>query len=163
MSESQSRYTDEFKDPLQNYDPKGYSDALEEVLAEGNVKDIICSPHVEIQADSSVFQALQVLNELRVASLLVMDHDRLVGVFTERDVLECVVHDFDALKNESVRNVMTADPIVVYDTDSPAAALAAIAVASYRHVPVLDANDRVVGIISPQRLFSFIEKHIQAE
>ena len=150
----------EFMDPLENYDPKVYNDPLERALAEGKVTDIESKPYVEIEPEASVYRALQVLAGLKTASLLVVDQGRLVGVFTERDALEKVVERYDQVKDLPVREVMTADPVVVYETDPPAAALSAIAIAGYRHVPVLGMNGQVVGMISPRRVFSYIEQQL---
>ncbi len=150
----------EFRDPLENYDPKVYDDPLEKALAEGKVTDIESKPYVEIEPEVSVFRALQVLTGLKVASLLVVDKGVLVGVFTERDALEKVAERYHQIKDLPVREVMTADPVVVHETDPPAAALSAIAVAGYRHVPVLAINGRVVGMISPRRVFSYIDQRL---
>ncbi len=150
----------EFQDPLENYDPKVYDCPLEKALAEGKVTDIESKPYVEIEPEASVFRALQVLAGLKVASLLVVDKRQLVGVFTERDALEKVVERYHQVKDLPVRDVMTANPVVVYETDPPAAALNAIAVAGYRHVPILAMDGRVVGMISPRRVFSYIERQL---
>ena len=148
----------EFQDPLKNYDPKVYHDPLEKALAEGKVADIELKPFVEIEPEASVLRALQVLSGLKTASLLVVDKGHLVGVFTERDALEQVAERYDQVKDTPVSNVMTASPVVVYETDPPATALNAIAIAGYRHVPVLDVHEQVVGMISPRRVFSYIEQ-----
>jgi CBS domain-containing protein len=149
----------EFQDPLENYDPKTYQDRLEEALAEETVAAIRSRPYAEISPDKTVYGALQALAGLKVASLLVVEDHKLVGVFTERDALERVASRYLEVKDLPVREVMTANPVVVYETDPAGAALSAIAVAGYRHVPVLDIEEKVVGVISPHRVFEFIQKH----
>jgi CBS domain-containing protein len=146
----------DFEDPLNNYEPRKYSDAIQEALAEETVAAIRSRPYAEISPDNSVYGALQALAGLKVASLLVVEDGRLVGVFTERDVLERVALRFREIKQLSVRDVMTSEPVVVYDTDPAGAALSAIAVAGYRHVPVVDVRNAVVGVISPRRAFEFL-------
>jgi CBS domain-containing protein len=146
----------DFVDPLSDYEPREYSDALREALAEENVSAIRSRPYAEISPDKSVYSALQALAGLKVASLLVVDDGRLVGVFTERDVLERVALRSDETKRMTVREVMTSNPVVVHETDPAGAALSAIAVAGFRHVPVLDVRNVVVGVISPRRVFEFL-------
>jgi len=146
----------DFVDPLSDYEPREYSDALREALAEENVSAIRSRPYAEISPDKSVYSALQALAGLKVASLLVVDDGRLVGVFTERDVLERVALRSDETKRMTVREVMTSNPVVVHETDPAGAALSAIAVAGFRHVPVLDVRNAVVGVISPRRVFEFL-------
>jgi CBS domain-containing protein len=159
MSKLEHYTGDDWEDPLCNYEPREYADALEEALAEKTVAGIPSKPYAEIPPDKTIFGALQALSGLKVASLLVVDKGRLVGVFTERDVLEKVSMRFDEVKDLPVREVMTANPIVIYETDPAASALSAIAAAGYRHVPVLDINETVVGVISPRRVFSFLQGH----
>ena len=151
----------EFEDPLSNYEPAVYRDKLEEVLAEETVANVPTRPYAEISPDKSVYSALQVLAGLNVASLLVVEQGQLVGVFTERDALERVTPRRGELRSLAVREVMTTNPVVVYETDPVGAALSAIAVAGYRHVPVLDVNDRVVGIVSPRRVLAFLEERFR--
>jgi len=64
---------------------------------------------------------------------------------------------FDEVKDRPVREVMTSNPVVVYESDPAGAALSAIAVAGFRHVPVVDLNGAVVGVISPRRVFEFLQ------
>jgi CBS domain-containing protein len=86
-----------------------------------------------------------------------VEKGKLVGVFTERDALERVAVRYHEVRSLPVREVMTSNPIVVYETDPAGTALSAIAVAGYRHVPVLDVHERVVGVISPRRVFAFLQ------
>ncbi len=146
----------DFVDPLSNYEPREYSDAIQEVLAEETVAAIRSRPYAEISSDKSIYNALQALSGLKVASLLVVENDRLVGVFTERDVLERVALRFHDVKQLPVREAMTSNPVVVHETDPAGAALSAIAVAGFRHVPVVDVKGAVVGVISPRRVFEFL-------
>jgi CBS domain-containing protein len=151
----------EFQDPLENYEPSEYKDRLEEALAEETVAAIRSKPYAEISPDKTVYSALQVIAGLKVASLLVVENGTLVGVFTERDALERVVSQYHGVKHLPVCDVMTSTPVVVYETDPAGAALSAIAVAGYRHVPVLDVHDKVVGVISPHRVFEFIQERFE--
>jgi CBS domain-containing protein len=151
----------EFEDPLSNYEPTVYAGVLEEALAEETVAAIQTKPYAEISPDKSVYGALQALAGLKVASLLVVERGRLVGVFTERDALERVAARYQEVKSMPVREVMTTDPVVVYETDPAGTALSAIAVAGYRHVPVLDIAERVVGVVSPRRMMLFLQERFQ--
>jgi CBS domain-containing protein len=150
----------DFIDPLSNYEPREYSNPLREALAEENVSAIRSRPYAEISPDKSIYSALQALAGLKVASLLVVEDGRLVGVFTERDVLERVALRSVDTKRTKVRDVMTSNPVVVHETDPAGAALSAIAVAGFRHVPVLDVRNAVVGVISPRRVFEFLQRRM---
>lgn len=151
--------TEEFQDPLQNYEPKKYADALEQALAEETVAAIQHRPAATVTPDTPVCEAVKKLATLHVACLLIEDQGQLVGVFTDRDVLVKVALESDKMKNQPVSSVMTQNPVFVYESDSAAAALAVMAVSGFRHVPVTDLQKNVVGIVSPQRVTEFLRSH----
>ncbi len=152
-----------FEDPLNNYEFCAYDDELERVLAEELMEVVPAQPCAQIASKTTIRAAVEMLKQLSISSLLIVDDGRLVGIFTERDVLEKVAEQFPKLADHPVANVMTADPLVVYTGDSAGIALAAIAAAGYRHVPVLNEVDQVVGIVSPRRAFAFLESRFESE
>jgi CBS domain-containing protein len=153
------KQAEEFQDPLQNYDPKVYNDPLEKALAEETVGAIQSTPVAMVTPETPVHAALQTLARLKVSCLLIEDQSKLVGVFSDRDVLERVALEYDQVKDRPVRELMTANPVVVYESDSAAAALSIMAVSGFRHVPVTKVDGTIVGIISPQRVTEFLRKH----
>lgn len=153
----------EFQDPLENYEPKEFTDPLERALAEETVDAIQSTPYASVPADTSIEEAVKELALLHVACLLVEEEGKLVGVFTNRTVLDRVVLEFDDIKNRPVREVMTPNPIFVYETDSSAAALAVMAVSGFRHVPVLSTDEKILGIVSPQRITAFLLQHVKPD
>lgn len=152
---------DEFQDPLENYDPPSYSDPLEEALAEQLVTEIQATPYATVNQETPISEALGKLVGDDIACLLVADDDgKLVGVFSDRDVLNHVALEYDQVKNQPVSSVMTPNPVYVYQSDSAAAALSVMAVSGYRHVPVVDLKEHITGIISPQRVTQFMNQYL---
>lgn len=152
---------EEFQDPLKNYEAKEYSDPLEKALVEEEIGTIRHEPFVTISPETLVHEAVEQLAGLHVACLLVAENDKLVGVFSDRDVLTKVALEFENVRDQPVSSVMTRDPIYVYETDSAVASLTVMAMCGYRHVPVLDLHDKLVGIISPQRVTEFLQHHFK--
>lgn len=150
---------DEFQDPLENYEPREYSDPLEEALVEEEIGTIKHVPFATIPPTMPIHEAVEKLADLHVACLLVAENDKLLGLFSDRDVLSKVAFEFDTIKDKPVSEVMTEKPIYVYENDSAVAALSVMAMCGYRHVPVMDLNDNLVGIISPQRVTDFLQEH----
>ncbi len=151
---------DEFQDPLKNYDPKVYCDPLMKALAEEKVTSVQYRPVAAISPQTTIREAVQALSKLKVACLLIEEAGRLVGVFSDRDVLDKVALEYDTLRERPVSEVMTRDPVCVFDSDSSAAALSVMAVCGFRHVPVIDVKHQVVGIVSPQRVTEFLRKQL---
>ncbi|MDM4018498.1 CBS domain-containing protein [Roseiconus lacunae] len=145
-------------DPLSNFDPPEYRDSTAEFLAEHQVDEICSQPYLTIDAERSVEDAIAELHETGVSSLLVTREDRLIGIFTERDVLEKVAERYERVRGLPVEDFMTAAPTIVYSENPSASAVAAIAIAGHRHVPVVNMDEQLLGIVSPRRVFRFIEE-----
>ncbi len=162
MAEKSQTDPDDFVDPLSDFEPAEYSSELHRALAEDTVAAMQSSPFVQVTSETSIDDALQALEESNVSSVLVVEGEKLVGIFTERDVLEKVADRLLQLSDKPVRDVMTLNPSVVYETDPVGTAVAAIAVAGHRHVPVLTLDGRVMGIVSPKRVLHFLEEKMDA-
>jgi CBS domain-containing protein len=84
----------------------------------------------------------------QAGALIVDDAGRLVGIFTERDVLLRVVGPGLDASRTPIAQVMTADPKALTLHDRVAYALHSMAVAGYRTVPIVDAAGRPTGVIT---------------
>ena len=161
MSDDSSS-ADDFQDPLENYEPKTYDDPIEQALADETVAAIQHEPFASISPDTTVSDAVQKLAGFHIACLLVEKEGKLVGVFSHRDVLDKVALNYDELKDRPVSEVMTNNPVYVYESDPSAAALSVMAVSGYRHVPILDLDDQLYGIVSPQRVATFLHQFVSS-
>jgi CBS-domain-containing membrane protein len=151
----------EYSDPLSNYDPPEYEDDLERSLCEQPITGLQTAPFDTISPQTAMADAVRQMVELDIACLMVAEGDRLVGVLSERDVLTKAAEDWERFKQLPVAEVMTPDPVSVYETDSPAKALNIMAVGSFRHVPILDVDERVVGIVGPRRVTRFLRGYFE--
>lgn len=153
--------SEEFQDPLQNYEPKEFADPIQEALAEETVSAIHHTPVATVSPDATVREAIERLAGIHVACLLVVDDEGgLVGVFSDRDALDKVALEYDSVQDRPVSEFMTPNPVYVYETDASASALCVMAVNRHRHVPILDLDEKVVGIISPQRVTQFLHDRL---
>ena len=153
---------DEFDDPLENYAPRKHRNTLEKILAEETVAAVQSRPYTSISPDTTVEQAIKLLAVRGVACALVEEEGKLVGVFSDRDTLNKVALEYETMKHRPVRDVMTTDPVYVHESDSSAAALCVMAVMGHRHVPVLDRDHKILGIVTPQRITSFLLSRVDA-
>jgi len=160
---SEISMADEYADPLSDYEPIEYSSEICRVIAEDSVMEIQTQPFAEVSPDTTISEAVHVLYGLKVASLLIVEDGKLVGIFTERDMLEKVAERFAKLAHLPVSEVMVLQPVVVYESDPIGAALAAIAVGGYRHVPVLSLAGKVLGVVSPRRVNEFLGRRFLDE
>ena len=82
--------------------------------------------------------------------------DKLVGIFTERDVLMRVAGIVDDLSAATVWGYMTPDPVAVHADLPIAHALHLMAVHGFRHLPLVDADSRPIGVISFRDVVHFL-------
>lgn len=143
-----------------------FEDAYEDVEADENVEKISCTILTEpirglefrepicVQSDTAVRDATTAMNDARVGCVLVMEGDRLIGIFTERDILKKVVGQLDL--DSLIGEIMTPNPETVGMDDGIAYALNKMHTGGYRHIPVLDRQGRPVGVVSMRDVVRFI-------
>ncbi|HYR97148.1 MAG TPA: CBS domain-containing protein [Candidatus Binatus sp.] len=102
---------------------------------------------------ASIADAIRTMREHRVGCLLVVEESRLVGIITERDLL-LKLEQGDLTR--SVRELMTPDPEVLTLDDPIVYALNKMSVGGFRHVPLVDAARRPVGIVSVKDIIDYI-------
>jgi CBS domain-containing protein len=100
-----------------------------------------------IPVDSMVDAAVSEMNRQRVGSILVLEAKRVVGIFTERDVLTRIVATGRDPKTTSVREVMTADFLSIGEATSVEDAMQMMTDKRVRHLPVL-RGDQLLGMVS---------------
>lgn len=102
-----------------------------------------------VAALSTVADAVHVMNLHKVGSVLVTQNSRLIGIFTERDVLTRVVAAGRSPENTNVSDVMTHNPFTISPHATLDEVMEVITERRCRHLPVLDDHtSEVLGLIS---------------
>jgi len=116
-----------------------------------SVRDILAKKgsHVLMTGkDATVLQAAILMNEHKVGALVVVDGDRVAGMFTERDILQRVVAGQRDPTRTFVGDVMTTQVLCCTPATSIEEARTVMKERRIRHLPVVDAEDRLLGLIS---------------
>src|SRR5918996_5699300 len=114
------------------------------------VGDVMTRDVLRVDPTTTVAEAATMMGERRIGSALVMEAERLVGIFTERDIVRALGEHFDAA-GHPVSDWMTADPVTVPPSTPAQEALGTMLARGFRHLPVSD-GDRVLGIVSMRDL-----------
>lgn len=101
-----------------------------------------------IHPDATVFEAIKELADRNVGSLVVMDGDRVVGIFTERQYARGVYLKGKSSPDTLVRDIMETNVAYVRPEHTVAECMALMTEKRFRHLPVLDNDQRLVGIVS---------------
>jgi CBS domain-containing protein len=106
---------------------------------------------VQASADDTVRAAAKAMAEQVCGSILVMEGEHLVGIFTERDLLTRVVAAARDPDQARLRDVMTRDPETIGADEPIKEVIRRMDEFGYRYLPVLE-NGRVIGVISTRHL-----------
>jgi len=103
---------------------------------------------VYVEVSDTVLQAVKIMNQNRVGAVVVLDQGELAGIFTERDVLTQIVAAELSPHQTPVASVMTA-PVLCCSLSTHIVDVAqTMLTRRIRHLPVRDANELIVGMIS---------------
>ncbi len=100
-----------------------------------------------LRPDDSVFDALQQLSDHNVGAMMVMDKDKLVGVFSERDYTRKIALAGRSSKDTLVNEIMTSDVLTVSSEARTRDCMSLMSQKKIRHLPVVDGT-HVLGMIS---------------
>lgn len=96
---------------------------------------------------TTVYDALKVMADKEIGAVLVLEHGRPAGIFTERDYARQVILKGKASKDTAVRDVMTSRVVFVRPDQNIEECMALMTDKRVRHLPVLESND-LIGILS---------------
>ncbi len=129
------------------------------------IRDVLRSKRrgaISIESGATVGEAIERLVEHDIGSLPVVDHGRVVGIFTERDVLRGVVNCGEGFCRTRVADVMTRGPVICESEDSVHDAMGRLSAHQVGQLPVLDGDD-LVGVVSGGDLVRVLHEHAEAE
>ncbi len=102
---------------------------------------------VTCSESTTVSEAARVMKQKHMGAIMVVEQDKLIGIFTERDALFRVLAEDRDLHATRVSDVMTRNPQSIHPDKQFADALKLMHSGRFRHVPVVE-NGRAVGIVS---------------
>ena len=112
---------------------------------------------VGVTSDTSAAEAIDKMREARVGCALVIDDGKLIGIFTERDVLKKLTGKTAVPATTAVKELMSANPETLREADSVATALNKMSLGRYRHIPVRKA-DGTYAVTSIKHVLKYIAK-----
>lgn len=143
-------------------DEQQYNPSLDMRLLRRSLRTIM-KPASTVELDSTIQDAISLMQNKRFGCVLITDQKKLTGIFTERDVLKKIVGTSVDLRATSIQTVMTALPQALNEFDTIAYALNFMDLGGYRHVPIVNAEFEPVGIVSVKDIISFFVDYFADE
>ena len=126
--------------------------------AKMTLKDMIQSKPTKIvtcKRDCKVADAVSIMDGNNVGSLLILDDEqKLIGIFTERDIMHCFAKKIP-MNDEVMANVMSTKPISLDASIDISVAVNVMSEKKIRHLPVTE-DEKIIGMISYRDLVSYL-------
>lgn len=133
-------------------------------IANTPVAEVAQREVVRSSPDERVGPLIERMRELRRGNLLIESPDgKLVGIFTENDLLHRIDLDASDWREQRIGDVMTAEPVTVLQNHSIAAVMRRMEKGGFRHVPVVDASGRALGVVSIRDLLRHVVEYFPQE
>jgi CBS domain-containing protein len=114
---------------------------------------------ITVRMDTSLANVIAIMRANNIGSIIVVDENgKMVGLFTERDILNRVACQVENLDAVTIASYMTAQPMVLKPDTTIARALHLMALYGFRHLPLVDAENRPVGVVSFRDVVAYIER-----
>jgi signal-transduction protein with cAMP-binding, CBS, and nucleotidyltransferase domain len=105
-------------------------------------------PFLQASADTTVREAVRMMNEKGSGSVVVTENGELRGLFTERDLLMRLTSSNGVALDQPLAEVMTKDLVTLSDVDTIGTAVNQMALGRFRHLPVANLEGKLEGIYS---------------
>jgi len=127
------------------------------------VPDVIRDQTLQmVSPRETVRETAKLMRDKKIAAVLVMEDERLVGIITERDMTTRVIAAGLNADTTVVGSVMTANPDTLAPDDNASDAINMMRKRNYRHLPVVDGT-RVVGMVSVRDLYAVYNGELEQD
>ncbi|SFL92909.1 CBS domain-containing protein [Bradyrhizobium sp. NFR13] len=117
---------------------------------------------ISVSPSDKVSSAVQLLSQRKIGAVLVMSHDHIDGILSERDIVRVIGERGAGALDEDVSAVMTRKVIGCKPSDTVGAIMEKITTGKFRHLPVIE-NEKVVGLISIGDVVKFRLREFERE
>jgi CBS domain-containing protein len=137
--------------------PTGWN-RVEKSLLEDKVNILTPQTPITVLPSTTIQDALDIMLQKNIGALLVVDgKGKLLGIFSERDLLKKVAGLYDSYASLPVGNFMTVNPESVSSKDPLGFALHKMDIGGYRHMPIVDEG-KPIGVISVRDMLRYITR-----
>jgi len=118
---------------------------------------------IALDDSTSLGDVVKLMQEKKIGSVVLTKSAELSGILTERDLLMKVLGLKDDWKSLKASDVMTVNPQTLREEDAIAYVLNNMHIGGYRHIPIVDEDEKPVGMVSIKDVVSWILDHFPQE
>lgn len=117
-----------------------------------------------VNPETTIEQVVNTMIANKVGCLPVVDEEkRIVGIITERDILLKATPDIDAAAQKPTSEIMVKNPTIVHSDDTIGTAIRRMHDGHYRHLPIVDDEQRALAVVSVRNIMRFVVEHFPVE
>lgn len=124
---------------------------------------LLSKPAISVPSSATIREAIALMREHGFGAVLATEDGKLCGILTERDVVFKLLGVVDDFLDRSVASAMTRDPLALRKEDGIVHVAHNMQVGGYRHVPIVDADNRPVSVVSIKDVARFVLSHFPDE
>jgi len=126
-----------------------------------SLMDIAHVPPIVVDFSASVSEAIRTMVDHNVGAVAVVTEGKIRGIFSERDVIKKVIYHRLPLETTPVAEVMTKEVELIHEKTLPAEALRLMIGKHFRHLPIVDGEGKVLGVLSIRNLLQRLVEDLQ--
>ena len=120
------------------------------------LKSLTQEKFILLNEQATLREVIDNLQRFHIGCVLLEKDDKISGIFTERDIVQNIVGNRHNLDEERVVNYMTKTPDTLHSDDPIAFALNKMISGGYRHIPIVDVNNKPTGVIAMQDIINHL-------
>ena len=152
---SNDELNDEF-DQMYGKESESENKIAKAIRLTDNISSIGIKKAILKDEDASLQSAIESMQSSHSSCILIINDNKIIGIFTERDVITKVVAKNLDLENEKICNYMTNNPETLHSDDSIAFALNKMTSGGFRHIPIVNTKSKEIYVISMQDIINSI-------
>jgi CBS domain-containing protein len=122
------------------------------------VQRLVHADPLTVGPQTPLREVIERMREMGHGCALITEHGRVLGVFTERDLLHRVTPHREAALARPVSELMTPNPVTMRPDESILVALNEMGVGGFRHIPLVDEGGELRGILTGRDVLEYIEQ-----
>jgi len=130
-------------------------------LAENALTALRIKDPIRVSPNQTVREVIGAMQRAERGCAVVTDHNKPIGVFTERDIVTKVLGS-DTAFDAKMADVMTPRPTVIRDGCTLAEVIHVMHDGGFRHLPVVDASGLLTGVVSVRGIVEYMVEHFPA-
>ena len=113
-----------------------------------NIQEVMTVDVSYVTPDTALLEIARKMRDADIGSTPVVEHDRLVGMVTDRDIVVRVVAEGRPTQTATARDAMSSGILFCYDDETVEAVLEKMGDRQIRRLPVVNRDKRLVGVVS---------------